>query len=375
LTGRSGDEALADLCHHALTLAFSLLSCRRAAAFASLSVTLGCSSADDEEPAPTHSGYVGDELALLRPAANEGMQIHYGPKSYRPEDMKAFVVPSGGETVDIQYVESTNDKEILFNAYQQRMRPGAHHLIVAHGSRDYQEGLYEATLPPFDMEMLFGAQAGSLDVPTPGQPMAPEDEGLAFKMGPRRQLALNAHFINTTSEPLLREAWFNISYADPATIDKIAGPVFLIGGLTMAVQPQTTELLQHSAEVPHDMRIVWAFGHFHSHTVRMSAFVRRAGSTTRELIYETYDYREPLYVGYNSIVTTPVPDPVKRVSGAHSGLLEVKKGDHVEWECEVVNNDDFVLTFASELTTAEMCCFFGFYTPSREGESWRMYHE
>jgi hypothetical protein len=336
-----------------------------------------CSSSDDETDEPNCEDltpYDGDCLRLEVPDPDEGMQIHYGPASYSEADMAPFIAGAGDEIVDVQYIKSTNDAPVLFDGYSSRLRPGAHHFIVAYGERDYSDGLFKVDLPPLGFDMLLGIQSGSVDIPTPGLPLAPEDEGLAFSFGAKRQLALNAHFINTTDQPLLREAWVNLHYADPADVTQIAAPIFLIGGLTMAVKPHTRELIKGSAPAPYDLRIVWLFGHFHTHTQRFSAFVTRQGSTERELIYETYDYKDPLYIGYNTLITTPPPDRVAKTPGGLSGILEVKKGDVVEWECDVENNDEITLNFANALHTAEMCCLFGFYAPAPNGETWQVLH-
>src|SRR5688572_5771428 len=142
---------------------------------------LGCSSPAEEEDAGSckdfsRTEFAGDCLALTRPSADEALHIHYGPKSYSKEDMAPFILQPGDERVDIQYTVSENDEPIWFNRYQQRMRPGAHHLIVAHGEGEY-EGVVEEDFPPLTMEMMLGAQSGSVDVPTPGLPLADEDKG------------------------------------------------------------------------------------------------------------------------------------------------------------------------------------------------------
>ena len=340
-----------------------------------LSSVVGCSSPGEEENIGScefsRTEFPGDCLALTKPSADRGIQIHYGPKSYSKADMAPFILQPGEERVDVQYTVSENDQPIQFSAYQQRMRPGAHHMIVSTGDGDY-EGLVEQDLPPLTMETLLGAQAGSIDVPAPGMPLAEEDKGLAFAMGGSRQLALNAHFINTTSKPILREAWFNLYYADPAQVTTLAAPMFLIGGFAMAVQPHTTALLKNSTTVEQDLRIVWAFGHFHTHTTRLTAYKVSASTGERTLIYETYDYLDPLYVGYNSLIQIPQPDRENKISGGYSGILEFKQGDQVEWECEVVNDDEFVINFANQLFTSEMCGFFGLYAPSAEGKTWRV---
>ena len=79
----------------------------------------------------------------------------------------------------------------------------------------------------------------------------------------------------------------------------------------------------------------------------------------REQIYEDYDWQEPTELSYNSVVTNPVADPVRREAGGSSGILNFEIGDTLEWECEIDNTSDEVLRFRNEVFTGEMCNVFG----------------
>jgi hypothetical protein len=72
------------------------------------------------------------------------------------------------------------------------------------------------------------------------------------------------------------------------------------------------------------------------------------------------------------VTQTPLPDRDQKISGGKTGLLEIKAGDTIEWECDVENNDDIVLRWANEIQTAEMCSLFGFYTPAPDGQAWKV---
>ena len=61
----------------------------------------------------------------------------------------------------------------------------------------------------------------------------------------------------------------------------------------------------------------------------------------------------------SSLIKNPAPDPVKRTPGGVSGILNFEVGDIMEWECEVDNTSDNVLTFRNEVYTGEMCNVFG----------------
>ena len=50
--------------------------------------------------------------------------------------------------------------------------------------------------------------------------------------------------------------------------------------------------------------------------------------------------------------------------------MSLKKGDRIDWECDVVNDGKVPLHFGDPLHTAEMCNVFGAYTPS-DGTVWQ----
>jgi hypothetical protein len=354
--------------------------------FAALGVAAGCSSdggdeADDQdgafkgltEPCENfETGYPGDELCIKPPRPGEGTQVHYGPAAYDAESVRPFLIEEGDETVDVQYVDATNDEEILFDRYAGRLRPGSHHLIVSQSPTDVPDALHiDEDFPPLTFDVLFGSQTGSFDVPAKGEPLAADEKGLAFSLGARQQLSMNAHFINAGNDgPLLREAWFNVWKANPDEITTIAAPIFLVAGVSMAVAPNTTQVIKGSAVAPTNLRAHLLFGHFHSHTVRFTAWAVRNGQ--RDVVYEAFDYHEPPNMRYNGVVKNPMPDESTGTAGGSSGILELAEGDRFEWECEIVNNDNFTIRFANEVLTGEMCNLFGFYSPTMGG-AWRQY--
>ena len=66
----------------------------------------------------------------------------------------------------------------------------------------------------------------------------------------------------------------------------------------------------------------------------------------------------------------PVPEPTSRTGGASSGVLNMKPGDKIDWECEVTNDDQpNPITFANAVYTGEMCNVFGLYGPTT-GAPW-----
>jgi hypothetical protein len=58
---------------------------------------------------------------------------------------------------------------------------------------------------------------------------------------------------------------------------------------------------------------------------------------------------------YNSRIQNPAPDYENGIEGRWSGPLDLRTGDQIEWECDVVNQQDVTLYFTNETYTGEMC--------------------
>jgi hypothetical protein len=311
-----------------------------------------------------NSGYPGDELCILPPDPSEGFQLHYGPSAYDEASVKPFLLQPGQETTNCFFMKTPNAATIFTNEFHGRMRPGSHHLIVFAQNTSVADGL-AACSQGTDMRFLTGSQTPVLDVPLPGSQPAPENEGLAMQIEPQTQVALQLHYINTGTEPVLRESWVNVMYTDPADVKTLMEPIFFIGGFFMNVQPNTEKIIKGSGSAPQDLRIVGATGHYHAHTVRFTAWHVTGGQ--RNLLFEDYDWHDPANFQFDSVNVNSAPDPATKTPGAWSGILNVKQGDRIEWECHVINDSNVTLNFGNEVYTAEMCNLFGFYAPGMGG--------
>lgn len=310
--------------------------------------------------------FAGDELCIAPPDPSTGFQLHYGPPSYDdPDVLKPFLLDPGAELTDYFYQKTPNDTEVYLSEYHSRMRPGSHHLIIYATDTDHPDGF--GTFDQAGGRMLGGSSTAKRDFP---DRVAPENEGLAMKIAARTQVALNLHFINQTDAPILREQWVNFIYKDPATVTTEESPVFHLAGIASAIPANTNKTTKGptTCTAPADIRIVELHGHYHSHTVRNSAW-KVTPDGTRTLIYESYDWHEPASLMFDSVHDNHAPDPVAKVAGGANGILEFKKGDRMEWECEVENHDSWSLPFTNQVDKGEMCIMSGFYAPST-GSTW-----
>jgi hypothetical protein len=314
-----------------------------------------------------NTGYLGDEMCILPPDPNEGLQLHYGPANYDdPAEVENYVLQPGEEVTDCYFVKTSNDQDRFFNEFHVRMRPGSHHLIVSAMNQDSQDGLRQCEGGGFSA-LLGGSQTAVRDYPDPSS-SAPEDEGLANDLKAHTQTSLQLHFINTTTEPILREAWMNIIYKDPAQVTTMTDTIAHIGGLAAFILPGTEKMQGGTRAAPADIRIVNLFGHYHAHTVRFSTW-KIDTANQKTLIYESYDYHEPGEMNFNTVTMNSPPDATTKKAGGVSGTLNLLAGERLQWECHVINDSTATLTFANEVFTGEMCNLFGTYAPST-GSAW-----
>jgi hypothetical protein len=333
------------------------------------------------------SGFVGDDLCIEPPAADVGYQLHFGPSDYSdPMELAKYTLAPGAEEVKCVYLHTPNTETMFYSEYHVRMRGGTHHMILwAPTARTHDQvkpppdGTLTDSCRNFDYTFELGAQSGigpkgaALDVPLPAKLQPKENEGLAYQDLPDTSVALETHYVNTGTELLLREVWINVIYQDPSTVKNKIDSVFWIGGLAMNVPPGTKQTItagpatQPPVAAGQHIRIIGLTGHVHAHTTHEAVWWNHA-SGGKEIIYETYNWQDPLIAQYDSVHTNPTPGISANSDGAHTGLLTLQPGDTISWACDVDNTTDQPLRFADLAYTAEMCNVFGFFTPGTGGE-------
>jgi hypothetical protein len=340
----------------------------------------------------------GDSQCILPPDPKLGMQFHYGPTNYKdPVEVAKYTLQPGGEVTDCVFFTTPNADTVYFNSYHSRMRSGSHHMLLyiqdsssgptfggagggvsLGGSAPIMETGNSgpaACNQGLTTRNLFGAQTATLDVNglTAG---ASENNGLAVQLPPTQQGVLQAHFINATSKPILREVWANIVYTPKSQVTQLGDPIFFIAGVSMNVPMGQTQAITGNAPVPAgvapDFRLVIGTGHYHAHTTQFTAWATVAGQ--KQQIIQEYGTLgvapEPKNWYFDSAMTNPAPDPATQTAGASSGILHLQTGDTISWECDVTNNNVMGgIKFANAVYTGEMCNMFGMYVPSF-GKPW-----
>jgi hypothetical protein len=333
----------------------------------------------------TNSGYPGDELALCNPAEADGQLVHFGPSSYDdPAAMEPFMLGPGAEEEVCLHVNTTNTDTRYFATYHGRMRPHSHHWIVTMPNKHYADETKPWVCPPQPTDRwLFGSQSPQIDVAAltsgevvakPGDP----DYGAAHDIPPAQTLLLDLHYVNTTDQPILREAWAELSYVDPADV-KVR--VDLIGfynpGISLPPLAHATTK-RVTCETPKDasgqqqpVYLGLTTGHAHQRLQRLSLWHQKVDGSS-ELVYESRNWHEPGEAVFRDGVPNPaLPMAAGQDWGAKSGYLHVLPGENVSFECEYQNDRNATVTFG-DTANDEMCNIFGFYYPT-VGRMWNCF--
>jgi hypothetical protein len=326
------------------------------------------------------SGFAGDELAICSPDPSKGLLLHYGPSNYDdPAELAAFTIAPGDEDETCTFVHSTNDSLQYVKNYHGRLRPHSHHLIVTTLDKDVPDDDRPVKCSPTDAvgsRWLVGSQSPKMDVavggadgtgdmvPQPGDP----DYHLAQKIDAKTPMRLDLHYVNSTEEPLLKEAWVAFDYTKEEDVaNKVDMITFFQGDINVQPhQSQDTKLAKCTA--PSDRYVALLTGHFHKTGTRFSVWYENEAKA-QELVYETYDWSEPGNLYFRDGKVNPTADATaKRMGGDHQGYLHVKKGESLIFQCAFTNNTDRAVKLG-ETSGDEMCNTFGMYYPSN-GDVW-----
>jgi hypothetical protein len=342
--------------------------------------------------------FAGDEYCILPPPPEKGFQVGLHPQGKTAEYWAKIWAGdlSGYETKDADWLLDvgeeitqnyrTRDAPGLpaTNYYRTyfRMRTGSHHMIVTmHDGMEkdgWIAGIGEALPGLFDASsgavngILGGEQRPDDNTPvTLDKPV--EDDGLYLVFPADPSIIFNMHHFNSTDGALLREGWINIWKEEDARI-----PMTWYMGMepsqviALNVAPNTTADLHYSWPVNADMRLIRIFGHRHFWTTNFSTWIARANGAT-EVLYQAYDWFDMPTYRYDSVVKNPPPDPANTQDGAASGIVSLKRGDRLHFNCHVEFTDARKATdknapmpsqigslrFANEAYNGEMCIQFG----------------
>jgi hypothetical protein len=150
--------------------------------------------------------------------------------------------------------------------------------------------------------------------------------------------------------------WANYWYKEPGTVKQTAKSVFSMTGVSAAVA-HSHVVIGASCQVTGNGHALSLYGHRHLNNVRFSIWHNSGGK--KDLVFEDYDAQHPSVLEYNSLTMNPVPNPTTKTMGGASGIMNLKQGDTLDFECEIVNNTDKNFYGANEAADDEMCILVG----------------
>ncbi len=316
------------------------------------------------------TGYAGDDKCLRAPEPHVGFQIHVGPDGYSDEEVADWLMQPGSESSECYFFETENDEEFFYQVWELSGRDGTHHIInsqLINGQAEGWGGCMDQGLgtSPNVAGILPGASRAYMKP----APVAPENANLGATLGANVPVQADMHYFNFMSPCddksclVLREFWLNVYFVPESEVQERSSGIRGMGGLDwllFPIQPGTHETYRYECPVESDGRIIRLIGHTHKHGVRETAWIRRPGDETDDdmlKVFEQFDYLEPQIFEYDSL--TENPDFAPGMAGAFSGMLEVKAGDTLVWECEINNTSDVALRYTNEVETGEMCNIWG----------------
>jgi hypothetical protein len=309
-----------------------------------------------------NSGYPDDKACMPAPAPEEGLQIHVGPKDYtNTADVARYLMQPGGESSQCWTFHTPNEQAVYYQTFTLSGRAGTHHIINTMYNTPMTDGGFGPCADPGTgtngniIDNLPGASKAYM----PRGIIAPENKDIGRKIPPKAAAQADMHYFNFTDKPIIREFWMNIYFAKGDEIKREAQQIRAMGGLrwsVLPIAPGSDMTYKFECPITGDGRILALLGHYHSHGKKFTASIRRTSGEVQK-VFEMYDYLDPAMFEYDSVSKNPMF--TDKAAGALSGMLDVKAGDTLLWDCHIINDGDVGLTYTNEVKTGEMCNLWG----------------
>src|SRR5688572_20372751 len=229
-----------------------------------------------------NSGYDGDDLAMCNPDPSRGMLLHYGPENYDDRaEVSKYTLAAGGEEENCIIAHTPNTERVYTKAYNGRMRPNSHHLIVTVLGQDQPDS--NGPVPcaigsQVGTRWLLGSQDPQIDVSVAGAGPDPEPGEPDYHLGqivePNTPIRFDMHYINSTSQEILKEGWVFLEYAEPDEVDTMVDMITFFQG-EISVPPRgSSETKRAACTAPTRRNVGLITGHFHQNGTRFSVWKR-----------------------------------------------------------------------------------------------------
>jgi hypothetical protein len=247
--------------------------------------------------------------------------------------LETFTVPPGGEVYRCQdFTNPFGGVAAEVSAFESHMTKGSHHLLLFYkdGAVDGPQAdcnKFEFAATPYSTQLA----DDKVDFPAGVAALVPSTKGFRIQ----------SHYLNVTDKPIEAHVEVTLHLAAPGTVKDHAGVLFVVEP-QFAIQPNSTQVVNHNCKLPMDMNIIKAGSHMHKHGTKFNATIGA------ETIFETTTWDEP---------TPAFFAPAKAVKG----------GDTLDFNCTFVNNSANTLVFGESAEKNEMCIFVSSFYPVPDG--------
>jgi hypothetical protein len=299
-----------------------------------LALVAAC-GAEESESTPTDDGI------LAPPAAGQGVQFK----------MLTTIEP-GTEVEHCQFVKAPPEG-MNVNRDQVKFTSGSHHVLLyqtpyteiptesQRGGKIDTSGVFDCSNgATFDWQVTT-IVAGSQNISGASGVEFPPD--VAMKVPGNAVLLINAHYINTSAEPIEPEVAINV-YTIPDSQVKIEGGLLFWYNPFIRVDANGGGLAKMSCPIPEDIMLGTMQSHMHRRGVDYAATVLKDG-VAGETLYENQDWEGV---------------PVTQWKEGH----KIEGGSRIEYFCGYKNAEARDV-YQGPRTTDEMCMLIGSYWPAR----------
>jgi hypothetical protein len=247
-----------------------------------------------------------------------------------------FTVPAGTEVYKCQNFKNPfGGAAVEVKEFESHMTSGSHHLLL----------FYKASATDDPIEDCSGLEFAA----SPYGSQRPDDgirypDGVAALVPGANGFRLQAHYLNTTQQPIDASVKVVFHLALPGTITDHASVLFF-NNTDIYIPSGSTPVPQtKTCTVSQDINLIMATSHMHQHGI---SFTATSGGTT---IFQTTQWSDP----------TPA---------MFAPPLVLKAGSQVTFTCTYMNDTGAPLYFGESALTNEMCILSGQFYPSTQGLS------
>jgi hypothetical protein len=246
--------------------------------------------------------------------------------------MDTFTVAPGQEVFKCQdFANPFGGVQADLKAYELHMSPGSHHMFAF-----YKAGATDGPLidcPQGGLEFgpfTFTSQSPHLIEQFP--------EGVGATIPTTMGFHLNAHYINTGSEPVQGKVQITMYVAKSGIITQHAGVLYASQNSIKVPPTDMPAVSTATCNIPQDVNIMSSASHMHQ---RATNFTSTSGG---QLLYTSTDWDSP-------------------VPATFSPARLLKAGSDLTWSCTYVNDTGSWLTFGESAATDVMCISVSIFYP------------